>query len=104
IYKVILNFIGLHLKTEINEALATNSKHHRSPYISTTFMRFPCSATLEEIHPSLTARCIHSSFIAFSSEANNHLSMFVTPFVKQPNAQLRCEARSQNIQFDHRNH
>ncbi len=42
IYKVILNFIGLHLKTEINEALVTNSKHHRSPYISTTFMRFPC--------------------------------------------------------------
>ncbi|MGR2966117.1 hypothetical protein ABMY11_21630, partial [Vibrio vulnificus] len=37
-----LNFIGLHLKTEINEALVTNSKHHRSPYISTTFMRFPC--------------------------------------------------------------
>ncbi|MCU8102704.1 hypothetical protein M2H38_20010, partial [Vibrio vulnificus] len=34
-------FIGLHLKTEINEALVTNSKHHRSPYISTTFMRFP---------------------------------------------------------------
>ncbi len=26
IYKVILNFIGLHLKTEINEALVTNSK------------------------------------------------------------------------------
>ncbi|MFO4709484.1 hypothetical protein V5G97_15550, partial [Vibrio cholerae] len=24
-----------------NEALVTNSKHHRSPYISTTFMRFP---------------------------------------------------------------
>ncbi len=41
IYKVILNFIGLHLKTEINEALVTHSKHHRSPYISTTFMRFP---------------------------------------------------------------
>lgn len=41
IYKVILNFIGLHLKTEINEALVTNSKHHRSPYISTNFMRFP---------------------------------------------------------------
>ncbi|MGR3087295.1 hypothetical protein ABMY21_22410, partial [Vibrio vulnificus] len=38
------NFIGLHLKTEINEALVTNSKHHRSPYISTTFMRFPCIA------------------------------------------------------------
>ncbi|WP_233356960.1 hypothetical protein, partial [Vibrio cholerae] len=42
IYKVILNFIGLHLKTEIKGALATNSKHHHSPYISTTFMRFPC--------------------------------------------------------------
>ncbi|KFE11315.1 hypothetical protein DN37_3197 [Vibrio cholerae] len=41
-YKVILNFIGLHLKTEIKEALVANSKHHRSPYISTTFMRFPC--------------------------------------------------------------
>ncbi|CSD32532.1 Uncharacterised protein [Vibrio cholerae] len=41
IYKAILNFIGLHLKTEINEALVTYSKHHRSPYISTTFMRFP---------------------------------------------------------------
>ncbi|WP_262364143.1 GNAT family N-acetyltransferase, partial [Vibrio cholerae] len=24
----------------------TNSKHHRSPYISTTFMRFPCIARL----------------------------------------------------------
>ncbi|MGR3132521.1 hypothetical protein ABMX79_22245, partial [Vibrio vulnificus] len=41
-----LNFIGLHLKTEINEALVTNSKHHRSPYISTTFMRFPCFKTV----------------------------------------------------------
>ncbi|WP_221887286.1 hypothetical protein, partial [Vibrio cholerae] len=28
-------------KTEIKEALVANSKHHRSPYISTTFMRFP---------------------------------------------------------------
>ncbi|EOG7770274.1 hypothetical protein ACLIOK_003409, partial [Vibrio cholerae] len=34
IYKMILIFIGLHLKTEINEALVTNSKHHRSPYIN----------------------------------------------------------------------
>ncbi|WP_337911638.1 hypothetical protein, partial [Vibrio cholerae] len=42
IYKLILNFIGLHQKTEIKEALVANSKHHRSPYISTTFMRFPC--------------------------------------------------------------
>ncbi len=42
LYKVILNFIGLHLKTEINEALVTNSKHQRSAYVSTTFMRFPC--------------------------------------------------------------
>uniref|UniRef100_UPI001C8EE90C hypothetical protein n=1 Tax=Vibrio cholerae TaxID=666 RepID=UPI001C8EE90C len=30
-----------HQKTEIKEALVANSKHHRSPYISTTFMRFP---------------------------------------------------------------
>ncbi|MCU8501490.1 hypothetical protein M2G70_22895, partial [Vibrio vulnificus] len=30
----------------INEALVTNSKHHRSPYISTTFMRFPCWLSL----------------------------------------------------------
>ncbi|GHY85293.1 N-acetylglucosamine-6-phosphate deacetylase [Vibrio cholerae] len=41
IYKLILNFIGLHQKTEIKEALVANSKHHRSSYISTTFMRFP---------------------------------------------------------------
>ncbi|MCD6725605.1 hypothetical protein LT012_20020, partial [Vibrio cholerae] len=41
--KLILNFIGLHQKTEIKEALVANSKHHRSPYISTTFMRFPCN-------------------------------------------------------------
>ncbi len=45
VYKVILHLIGSHLKTEINEALVTNSKHHRSPYISTTFMRFPCMVT-----------------------------------------------------------
>ncbi|MGR3269306.1 hypothetical protein ABMY33_22290, partial [Vibrio vulnificus] len=44
------NFIGLHLKTEINEALVTNSKHHRSPYISTTFMRFPwCQIPLKRL-------------------------------------------------------
>lgn len=58
VYKVILNFIGLHLKTEINEALVTNSKHHRSPYISTTFMRFPWGNNQQQYRILLVLRVV----------------------------------------------
>lgn len=62
IYKLILNFIGLHQKTEIKEALVANSKHHRSPYISTTFMRFPWHYPLEQkVHLVLDGAAYHQS-------------------------------------------